>query len=84
MTVYELIQKLSSYSADTEVRFHFKGSFDTDVEAEFDRDSANDTQEVTVTADFDDDLDYDNIRDYEDLRSRGGFGKPHIIIDLEY
>ncbi len=84
MTVYELIQKLSSYSADTEVRFHFKGSFDTDVEAEFDRDNADDTQEVTVAADFDDNLDYDGICDYESSRSRGGSRKPHIAIELKY
>ena len=36
MKVYELIQELSQYKADTEVEFHVKATFDTDVEAEFD------------------------------------------------
>ena len=34
MKVYELIQELSQYKADTEVEFHVKATFDTDVEAE--------------------------------------------------
>lgn len=42
MTVYELIQELSRYDADTEVNFHVKADFDTDVDAEFDRDNEND------------------------------------------
>lgn len=37
MTVYELIQELSQYKADTEVIFKVNAEFDTDVEAEFDR-----------------------------------------------
>lgn len=37
MTVYELIQELSNYNADTEVRFKVNAEFDTDVEAEFAR-----------------------------------------------
>ena len=36
MTVYELIQELSKYNADTEVRFRVNAEFNTDVEAEFD------------------------------------------------
>ena len=37
MTVYELIQELSWYDANTEVDFHCKAVYDTDVEAEFNR-----------------------------------------------
>ena len=48
MKVYELIQELSQYKADTEVEFHVNARFDTDVEAEFDRDNESDTQDVTV------------------------------------
>lgn len=48
MKVYELIQQLSKFNADTEVEFHVKAKFDADVEAEFDRDDEDDTQEVTV------------------------------------
>ena len=36
MTVYELIQELSQYNADTEVKFNFKGDFEADVKATFD------------------------------------------------
>lgn len=42
MRVYELIQELSQYSADTEVRFNFKGNFEADVKATFDRSSEDD------------------------------------------
>lgn len=34
MTVYDLIQELSQYKADTEVRFKVNAKFDTDVEAD--------------------------------------------------
>lgn len=79
MKVYELIQELSQYKADTEVGFHVKATFDTDVEAEFDRDNENDTQEVTVTAEFDEDVDFDDITDNESSRYH-----PNITINLEY
>lgn len=79
MTVYELIQELSQYKADTEVRFNVKAEFDTDVEAEFDREDENDTQTVTVTAEFDDYVDFYYIDDNE----RRGL-RPHIIINLSY
>lgn len=36
MTVYELMQELSRYKADTEVKFNVKVEYDTDVKAEFD------------------------------------------------
>ena len=78
MTVYELIQELSNYNADTEVRFKVNAEFDTDVEAEFDREDENDIQEVTVTAKFDDYVEFDDISDYE----RGLM--PSIEINLEY
>ena len=65
MKVYELIQELSQYRADTEVEFHVKATFDTDVEAEFDRDNESDTQDVTVTAEFDEYVDFDDIEDNE-------------------
>lgn len=80
ITVYELIQELSRYNADSEVHFHFDGEFDTDVEAKFDREDEKDIQDVTITAEFDDDLDYEDIDDYES----GRFGKPHIQINLSY
>ena len=79
MTVYELIQELSNYKADTEVRFKVNAEFDTDVEAEFDREDENDTQTVTVTAEFDDYVDFDDIDDNERDRYR-----PYIEINLEY
>lgn len=79
MKVYELIQELSQFKADTDVEFHVKAKFDTDVEAEFDRDNVNDTQEVTVTAEFDEDVDFDEIEDNE--RS---IYHPNITINLEY
>lgn len=80
ITVYELIQELSKYRAETEVRFHAKEEFDTDVEAEFDRENEDDTQEVTVTAEFDGDLEFDDIGDYESPL----YVKPHIQINLSY
>lgn len=79
MTVYELIQELSQYKADTKVEFHVKAEFDTDVEAEFDRNNENDTQEVTVTAEFNDDVSFDEIEDHE-----GNIHNPCITINLEY
>ena len=79
MTVYELIQELSNYNADTEVRFKVRAEFDTDVEAEFDREDENDIQEVTVTAEFDDNVDFDDISDHERNRYR-----PYIEINLKY
>ena len=79
MTVYELIQELSQYKADTEVRFKVNAEFDTDVEAEFDRENENDIQEVTVTAEFDDNVDFNDISDHERERYR-----PYIEINLEY
>lgn len=79
MTVYELIQELSQYKADTEVRFKVNAEFDTDVEAEFDRENEDDIQEVTVTAKFDDTVDIDDINDHERDRYR-----PYIEINLEY
>lgn len=79
MTVYELIQELSRYDADTEVNFHVKADFDTDVDAEFDRDNENDFQAVTVTAVFDEDVDYDGIKDNE-----ASICNPNITIELVY
>ena len=79
MKVYELIQELSQYKADTEVEFHVKATFNTDVEAEFDRDNEKDTQEVTVTAEFDEDVDFDDIEDNE-----GSIYHPNVTINLEY
>lgn len=78
MTVYELIQELSNYNADTEVRFKVSAEFNTDVEAEFDREDENDIQEVTVTAEFDDNVDFDDISDHEREY------RPYIEINLEY
>ena len=79
MKVYELIQELSSFDADTEVNFHVKADFDTDVDAEFDRNNEDDIQTVTVTAGFDEDVDYDGIKDNENSRYN-----PNITIELFY
>lgn len=79
MTVYELIQELSQYNADTEVEFHVDAEFDTDVEVEFDRDILSDIQEATVTVDFDDNVDFSSIADHERYTAR-----QRITINLEY
>lgn len=79
MTVYDLIQELSQYNADTEVEFHCKAVYDTDVEAEFDRDDEDDIQEVTVSAEFDEDVSCDGIHECKSV-----IGTPHIVIDLKY
>lgn len=78
MKVYELIQQLPQFNADTEVEFHVKAKFDADVEAEFDRDDEDDTQEVTVTVQFNDDVDFGNIDNNE------GSICPNVTINLEY
>ena len=80
MTVYELIQELSQYKADTEVRFHVDAELNVDVEAKFDRENENDTQEVTVTANIDEDFDFDDVSDYENAR----YGRRYIQINLGY
>jgi len=78
MKVYELIQQLSKFNADTEVEFHVEAKFDADVEAEFDRDDEDDTQEVTVTVEFNDDVDFCDINNNE------GSICPNVTINLEY
>lgn len=80
MTVYELIQELSQYKADTEVRFRVDAELNVDVEAEFDRENENDTQEVTVTANIDEDFDFDDVSDYENAYC----GRKYIQINLTY
>lgn len=82
MKVYELIQKLSNYNADTEVRFHVNGEFETDVEAEFDRDNEDDVQDVTVTAEIDDDVEFEDIDDYEP-KSKRFLSEPYIVMNFE-
>lgn len=67
------------FKPDTEVEFHVKAKFDTDVEAEFDRNNENDTQEATVTAEFDEDVDFYEIGD-----SEGSVYNPRITFNLEY
>lgn len=76
MTVYELIQELAKHKGDTEVGFHVQAEFSTDVKAEFDREDENNTQEVTVDAVFDEDVDFDDIDDFSNNR--------YIVIKLEY
>lgn len=67
MTVYELIQELAKYEADTEVKVHAKFDYSYDVEAKFDRDSESDVQEVTVDANFDDELNLADVsKNYRD------------------
>lgn len=79
MTVYELIQALAQFKPDTEVDFHVSATFDTDVEAEFDRENESDVQKVTVEAEFDEDVDFEDISDNESSRWR-----PDITINLTY
>ena len=67
------------FKPDTEVEFHVKAKFDTDVEAEFDRNNENDTQEATVPAEFDEDVDFYEIDD-----SEGSVYNPRITFKLEY
>lgn len=76
MTVYEMIQKLSKFDAEDEVRFQFSGNFEADVTAEFDRNDENDEQEVTVEVNFSDTLTFDDIHKkyFED----------EVYIDLTY
>lgn len=79
MTVYEMIQELSNYKADTEVTFHVNAEFSTDVEAEFDRENLSDVQGVTINANFDEYVDFGGIISRE--------SKPtyrDIIIHLTY
>ena len=80
MKVYELIQELAKYDANTEVYFHAVCSYTDDVKAKFNRDNEDDEQEVTINCEFDDDVEFDGIRDYENAR----YGLPHIQIDLKY
>lgn len=80
MTVYELIQELTKYNPDTRVDFHVIAEFETDVEAEFNREIEDDIQEVTVDAKFDDDVDFEDIDDHESNR----FGEKYIQINLSY
>lgn len=61
MTVYEMMQELAKYKANDEVIFHVTAEYSADVEAEFDREKENDTQEVTVETKFDEDVDFINI-----------------------
>lgn len=84
MTVHELIQELSQYNADTEVKFHCEAEYDTDVEAEFDRENVNDTQEVKVAASFDDDVYFCDIDDYEQMHKRTWQKNPFIVVNLSY
>lgn len=80
MTVYELIQELSQYDADTEVEFHCDAVYETDVEAEFDREDEDDIQEVTVSAEFDEDVSYDGIKECKSVIG----AMPYIVINLAY
>lgn len=84
MKVYELMQELSQYNADTEVKFHCNAEYETDVEAEFDRENENNVQEVTVTATFDDDVDFDDIDDHEPMSKGTLQGKSYIVVNLSY
>lgn len=79
MTVYELIQELAKHKGDTKVEFHVQAEFSTDIEAKFDREDENDTQEVTIDAKFDEDVNFYEIDDFSDNRY-----SPRIVINLEY
>ena len=80
MKVYELIQELAKYDANTEVHFHAVCNYKKEKKTKFNRDNEDDEQEVTINCEFDDDVEYDGIRDYENAR----YGLPHIQIDLKY
>lgn len=78
MRVYELIQELSKYGADTEVKFHVNAKYSTDIEVEFDRDIEDDVQEVITDVEFDDDVEIGEIEDRENKVFRD------IVINLKY
>lgn len=88
MTVYELIQELSQYKADTEVIFHVKAGLDLDVIVDTDdidlSEDRNREQEVTAYSDINEDFDLDDIGDYEKNPSSNGKKEPHIQINLSY
>lgn len=88
MTVYELIQELSQYKADTEVVFHVKAGLDLDVIVDTDdidlSEDRNREQEVTAYSDINEDFDFDDIDDYEKNPSSNGKKEPHIQINLSY
>lgn len=73
MTVYELMQELSRYKADTEVKFCLKANF----EAEF---GEEDETDMTVAGNFCETLYFDDIEDNESVR----YGNSYIQINLEY
>ncbi len=77
MKVYELIQELTRYNADDEVQFHVTAKYSADVEAEFDREDENDTQDVTVDVEFDEDVEFENM-------SNPYYDKYKVVIDLKY
>lgn len=76
MTVYEIIQKLSEFDANDDVKFCFAGNFEADVTAEFDRDNEDNGQEVTVDVKFDDTL------TFEDIHKK--YFENEVCIDLTY
>lgn len=78
MTVYEMIQELSKYNADTEVVFHVNADYTATTEASFDRYDEKDTQTVDVDIEFDGDVEFDGIEDREHKVYRD------IIINLKY
>ena len=88
MKVYELIQELSQYKADTEVVFHVKAGLDLDVIVDTDdidlSEDRNREQEVTAYSDINEDFDFDDIGDYEKNPSSNGKKEPHIQINLSY
>lgn len=76
MKVYELIQELARFNADSEVTFHVDATRTMDVEAEFDREEENNVQDVTVDAEIDDDFDFDYTYGREDS------ARPSVTINL--
>lgn len=77
MTVYELIQELTQFDANKKIEFRFEAKFDTDVKAEFNRDSEDDIQEVTVEASFDDTIEYYDLNDDK-------WNKNNVIMTFSY
>lgn len=64
MTVYDLIQKLSQFNADSEIDFHIIAEYLADVRAYFYRDNENDIQDISINVKIDDNVDFDNVKEY--------------------
>lgn len=78
MKVYELIQELAQFDANTIVNFKVRAGFHTNVIAKFNRDDEDDKQEVEVFIEFNDEVEYDEIIPSTRYHS------DEVTINLEY